>query len=49
MTAQVMLLKALELMGIGVGGVFVVLAVFYGMVLLMRRIFPAREGDEGNT
>jgi Na+-transporting methylmalonyl-CoA/oxaloacetate decarboxylase gamma subunit len=49
MDTNVMLVKALELMGMGVGGVFVVLAVFFGLVLLMRKIFPARDGDEGNT
>lgn len=49
MSTQVMLLKALELMGMGVGGVFLVLSIFYGLVLLMRKVFPAREGDEGNT
>ena len=49
MSTQEMLLKALALMGIGVGSVFAVLAVFYGLVILMRKIFPARDGDEGNT
>ena len=49
MSTEVMIVKALELMGIGVGSVFVVLAVFYGMVLLLRKIFPAKDGDEGNT
>ena len=49
MEANEMLIKALELMGIGVGGVFLVLAVFYGLVLLMRKLFPAKDGDEGNT
>ena len=49
MTTQTMLVKALELMGLGVGSVFLVLAVFYGLVVLMRKLFPARDGDEGNT
>ena len=49
MTTQVMLMKALQLMGLGVGSVFLVLAVFYGLVVLMRKLFPARDGDEGNT
>ncbi len=49
MSTQEMLIKALELMGMGVGSVFVVLAVFYGLVILMRKVFPARDGDEGNT
>ena len=49
MSTQVMLLKALQLMGMGVGSVFLVLAFFFGLVLLMRKVFPAREGDEGNT
>jgi len=49
MTAQEMLIKALELMGVGIGGVFLVLGAFYGLVLLMRKLFPAKDGDEGNT
>ena len=49
MSTQEMLIKALQLMGLGVGSVFVVLAVFYGLVMLMRKVFPARDGDEGNT
>ena len=44
-----MIQSALGIMGIGVGSVFVVLAVFYGMVLLLRKLFPARDGDEGNS
>ena len=35
------LLGALEVMGIGVTGVFAVLAVFFGLVKLMLKLFPA--------
>lgn len=45
MDTGTMIVKTLELMGIGVGGVFAVLAVFYGLVLLMRKIFPAKRND----
>ncbi|HZK34464.1 MAG TPA: OadG-related small transporter subunit [Bacillota bacterium] len=31
---------ALKVMGIGVGGVFLVLAIFYILVKLMMKIFP---------
>ncbi len=33
-------LDALKVMGIGVGGIFLVLLVFYILVKLMMRIFP---------
>lgn len=36
-----------ELMGYGLAGVFLVLVLFYGMILLMMKIFPQRsESDE---
>ncbi len=31
---------ALEVMGVGLAGVFLVLALFYGLVKLMMRLFP---------
>ncbi len=31
---------ALEVMGVGVAGVFLVLALFYGLVKLMMKLFP---------
>ena len=44
-----MIFDALKVMGIGMGSVFVVLAAFYGIILLLRKAFPAKDGDEGNT
>lgn len=35
-------LGALEVMGFGVGGVFLVLAIFYLLVKLMIKLFPAK-------
>jgi Na+-transporting methylmalonyl-CoA/oxaloacetate decarboxylase gamma subunit len=34
-------LGALEVMGIGLAGVFVVLALFFGLIKLMIKLFPA--------
>jgi len=34
---------ALEVMGIGVSGVFLVLAVFFAIVKLMIKLFPAED------
>ena len=34
-------LGALEVMGIGLAGVFTVLAIFFGLVKLMIKLFPA--------
>ncbi|MGI5878761.1 MAG: OadG family protein [Christensenellales bacterium] len=42
-----MFTEALKVMGIGVGVVFVMLAVFYLMIRVLMRIFPAR--DDGDT
>ncbi|NLU36523.1 MAG: OadG family protein [Clostridiales bacterium] len=36
-------LGALEVMGIGVSGVFFVLAIFYLLIKLMLKLFPAEE------
>ncbi|HOB21062.1 MAG TPA: OadG-related small transporter subunit [Candidatus Atribacteria bacterium] len=35
-------LGALEVMGFGVGGVFLVLTIFYFLVKLMLRLFPEK-------
>ncbi|MDI9498148.1 MAG: OadG family protein [Bacillota bacterium] len=37
---------ALIIMGVGFGSVFVVLAVFYLVVTLLNRIFPARRVED---
>ena len=34
-------LGALEVMGVGLAGVFAVLAIFFGLVKLMIKLFPA--------
>ena len=36
---------ALRVMAWGVGGVFVVLGIFYGLVKLMIKMFPAKDGE----
>lgn len=38
-----MLLRGLGLMGIGVGIVFIVLAVFYFVIKLMMKIWPVKD------
>ena len=38
-------LGALEVMGIGVSGVFLVLAIFFILVKLMLRLFPEGRSD----
>jgi Na+-transporting methylmalonyl-CoA/oxaloacetate decarboxylase gamma subunit len=38
-----MLMKGLEYMGIGIGVVFVVLAVFFFVIKLLTRILPSKE------
>lgn len=35
-----MFVEALKLMGVGVGTVFMVLALFYGLVKLLLKLFP---------
>lgn len=45
MTAMEIVQEALKVMGIGVSGVFLVLALFYFLVKLMVKVFPVR--DEG--
>ncbi len=37
---------ALIIMGVGFGSVFVVLAVFYVVVTLLNRLFPARRVED---
>ncbi|MGI6538334.1 MAG: OadG-related small transporter subunit [Caldicoprobacterales bacterium] len=36
-------LGALEVMGIGISGVFLVLAVFFALVKLMIKLFPVED------
>jgi hypothetical protein len=36
---------ALEVMGFGVSGVFLVLALFYGLIKLMIKMFPENEQE----
>lgn len=38
--------QALEIMGIGIGVVFVMLAVFFVVMKLLMRIFPAKDDSE---
>jgi hypothetical protein len=38
-------LGALEVMGFGVSGVFLVLAVFFLLVKLMLKVFPAKQRE----
>lgn len=45
MDVNQMMLDTLGIMGFGVGGVFLVLTVFYGMIRLMLRFFPAGENE----
>ncbi len=40
-----MVSQGLQYMGIGVGVVFVVLAVFFGVIKLMLKIFPPKEAE----
>jgi Na+-transporting methylmalonyl-CoA/oxaloacetate decarboxylase gamma subunit len=38
-----MLFDALNLMGVGIGVVFVVLAVFFGIIKLLMKVFDSKE------
>ena len=40
-----MFLGALKLMGVGVGSVFAVLALFFGLIKILITLFP-RKGEE---
>ena len=46
MEVNAMMLSALNVMVYGVGGVFLVLAVFYGLIWLMLKMFPPKPGEE---
>ena len=35
--------QSLEIMALGMGGIFVVVAGFYGLIVLLQKIFPAKE------
>ena len=41
-----MLSETLRVMGIGVSGVFIVLALFYLMIKALLRIFPAKKTQQ---
>ncbi|NLG36825.1 MAG: OadG family protein [Clostridiales bacterium] len=41
-----MFTEALKVMGIGIGVVFTMLAVFYFMIRALMRIFPARDDSD---
>lgn len=43
MTVSEMILQGLEYMGIGVGVVFTVLAVFFGVIKLLMKIWAPKE------
>lgn len=49
MDVSAMVNEGLRTMGTGIGVVFVVLAVFYLVIKLMMRLFPARESDKGEA
>ena len=46
MTVQELVPQALKLMGVGVGMVFAVLAIFYGLVKALMFVFPAKKDGE---
>ena len=41
-----MMLASLNIMLYGVGGVFLVLSIFYFLIRFMLKFFPAKEGEE---
>ena len=41
-----MFVEALKLMGVGVGTVFAVLALFYGMIKLLIKFFPKTKDED---
>lgn len=43
MSSMEIFMGALEVMGVGVSGVFLVLAIFFILVKLMIKIFPAED------
>lgn len=42
MSVGEMIIKGLETMGIGIGIVFAVILLFYGLIKLMMKIWPAK-------
>lgn len=38
--------QSLEVMGLGMGGIFVVVAGFYGLIVLLQKIFPDKKSLE---
>jgi Na+-transporting methylmalonyl-CoA/oxaloacetate decarboxylase gamma subunit len=46
MSVHEMVGEALKMMGIGVGMVFGVLAIFYGLVMALMMLFPATEANK---
>lgn len=45
MNVSEMIMQGLKYMGIGVGVVFAVLAVFFGVVKLLMKIWPPKESE----
>ena len=41
-----MFIEAIKLMGVGVGTVFAVLALFFGLVKLLLKLFPKTKDEE---
>lgn len=46
MAVNALVFEALKLMGIGVGMVFAVLAIFYGMVKALMFLLPEKQKEE---
>ncbi len=46
LTIGEMFTQAIQLMGMGVGMVFAVLAIFYVLIKLLIRLFPEKEGEK---
>jgi Na+-transporting methylmalonyl-CoA/oxaloacetate decarboxylase gamma subunit len=42
-----MLMDALRLMGVGIGTVFIVLAVFFVIIRVLMKIFPPENKEKG--
>lgn len=39
---------ALKVMGQGMFGIFIALSIIYGMVLLLTKVFPPKEGENSD-
>lgn len=37
--------QSLEVMGIGMAGIFIVVAGFYGLIVLLQKIFPPKNKE----